>query len=414
MIARLAALALGLATLLAGAPPAAAATSTKELAAQLRRSPVVVDPSLAEAVPAAPRRAVLRAIKAAPYPVWVVLVPLTPGDRYGGDASRFLRVIHGRLGRDGLYVTADDRLLTHMAVGIDDEGPDLNQASTVGNFESRDFDEPQIAKVRRFVEVLSAPDLAARFERTEARLREQRETFSPPPPATTADDGDGDGGNGWLLPVGVLTALGAGSALVHRRRRRHARPAPDDGPLIPVRVFAHAHTAEAGELREHIEERLLAFADRIDRTAGPSSGAAQERQGHALDAYAAARRVLASDPRMVDLVGALVLVEDGSHALAAAEALEAGRPAPGPAVLCFFHPRHPGQTKPVDWKQGLTVPACGTCRAALRTGHRPPDTLLDEGRPWFETDSVWARTGFGVFEPDLAERVSRGELRRRG
>jgi len=414
MIARLAAVAAGLAALLAGAAPAAAATATQDIAAQLRRSPIVVDPSLAEAVPAAQRRAVLRAIEAAPYPIWVVLVPLTPGDRYGGDATRFLRVIQGRLGRDGLYVTADDRLLTYMAVGIDDDRPDLFQASTVGNFESRDFDEPQIAKVRRFVEVLSAPDLAARAERTEERLREQREQFSPPPPATATDTGDGDGGDGWLLPVGVLAALGAGSALVHRRRRRHARPAPKDEALIPARVFQHAHTAQAGELRDQIEERLLAFADRIDRAGRPPSDAAQERQQHALDAYAAARRVLASDPRMVDLVGALVLVEDGSDALADAEALAAGRPARGPTALCFFDPRHPGETKPVDWKPGLTVPACGSCRAALQTGHRPPDTLLDDGRPWFETDSLWARTGFGVFEPDLAQRVSRGELRRRG
>jgi len=417
MIRVLLALAVVVAAVLCGAAPAAAATLPKDIAAQLRDSPLVVDPSLAEAVPAAQRRAVLRAIKAAPYPVWVVLVPLTPGDRYGGDASRFLRVIHGRLGRDGVYLTADDRLLTYMAVGVDDEQPDLYQASTVGNFESRDFDEPQIAKVRRFLEALSAPDLAARFERTEDRLRRQREEFdSRPPPPPPGDDGDSgsDSGSGWLLPVGVLAALGAGSALVHWRRRRHARPAPDDEPLIPARVFDHAHTAQAGELREQIEERLLAFADRIDRAGVPSSDAARERQQHALDAYAAARRVLASEPRMVDLVGALVLVEDGSRALAAAEALEAGRPAPGPAALCFFDPRHPGATKPVDWKPNLTVPACGTCRAALRTGHRPPDTLLDDGQPWFETDSLWARTGFGVFEPDLAERVSRGELRRRG
>jgi hypothetical protein len=414
MITRLSALAIVLAALVCGAPPAVAATLPKDLAAELRRTPLVVDPSLADAVSAAQRRTVLRAIEAAPYAVWVVLVPLTPGDRYGGDASRFLGVIHGRLGRRGVYVTVDDRLLTYMAVGVDDGHPDLHQASTLGNFESRDYDEPQIEKVRRFVEALRAPDLAARFERTQTRLREAREEFSPPPATTTADDEEGDGATGWLLPVGILAALGVGSALVHWRRRRHARPAPRDEALIPARVFEHAHTAQAGELREQIEERLLAFADRIDRADGPSSEAARERQQHALDAYAAARRVLASDPRMVDLVGALVLVEDGSRALAAAEALEAGRPVPAPAALCFFDPRHPGSTKPVAWKEGLTVPVCGTCRAALRTGHRPPDTLLDDGRPWFETDSLWARTGFGVFEPDLAERVSRGELRRRG
>ncbi len=413
MICRLIGVAVALAALLAGALPAAAATLPKDIAAQLRRSPLVVDPSLAEAVPAAQRRAVLRAIEAAPYPVWVVLVPITAGDRYGGDAGRFLGVVHGRLGRDGVYVTVSGRLLSHRAFGVDDEHPDLNQASTVGNFESGVYDEPQIAKVRRFVEALRAPDLAARYARTEARLRRQREESLAPPPPAAADGEEQDGGVGWLLPVAVLTALGAGAggALVHRRRRRHARPAPADEPLIPARVFQHAHSAQAGELREQIEERLIAFADRIDRTGTPASDTAQERQQHALAAYAAARRVLASEPRMVDLVGALVLVEDGSRALAAAEALEASRPAPRTAPLCFFDPRHPGSTLPVDWPGGLTVPACATCRAALRA-NRPPDALLDDGRPWFETDSLWARTGFGVFAPDLAQRVGRGELRR--
>ena len=416
MIARLAALITGLAALLAAAAPAAAATLPKDIARGLRQSPLVVDPALAEAVPAAQRRAVLRAIDAAPYPVWAVLVPITPGDRYGGDASRLLDVVHGRLGRDGVYVTVDDRVLTHAAFGIDGEQPDLNQASTVGNFESRDYDEPQIIKVRRFVAALSAPDLAARYARTEKRLREQSERFSRPPPATAADeDADGDGGgNGWTVPVGILTGLAAAAVAVRLvRRRRHARPAPPDEPLIGARVFAHAHTAQADELREQVEERLVAFADRIDRTGTPENEAAQERQQHALDAYAAARRVLASRPEMVDLVGALVLVEDGAHALAAAEALEAGRPTPRVAPLCFFDPRHPGSTKPVDWKGELTVPACGTCRGELRAG-RPPDALRDDGRPWFETDSLWARTGYGVFEPDLAQRVGRGELRRHG
>ena len=59
------------------------------------------------------------------------------------------------------------------------------------------------------------------------------------------------------------------------------------------------------------------------------------------------------------------------------------------------------------------MPACQACRNDLRAG-RPPDALRDDGRVWFETDSLWARTGFGVFEPDLAERVLRGELTRPG
>ncbi len=378
---------------------AVAATLPKDIAAQLRRSPLFVDPALAEAVSPAQRRAVLGAIQAAPHPIWAMVVPLTAGDRYGGDPGRLLDVVHGRLGRDGVYVTVGERVLTTAAFGVDESDPDLNQAGTVANFESANYNEPQITKILRFVEVLRDPNLSARAARTEARLRALNGRSSLPPLRATAARtmapaaaGCSPSSRGWLV-------LGGGALLHRRRRGRHARPAPDDEPLIPARVFRHAHTAQAGELRTQIEERLIAFAERADRAGAPSSDAAAERQQHALDTYAAARRVLAAEPPMADLVGALVLVEDGTRALAAAEALAAGRPVPAPVPLCFFDPRHPGSTKRVAWERGLSVPACAPCRAALRAG-RPPEALLDDGAAWFETDSLWARTGFGLFDPD--------------
>jgi len=409
----LAGLLCALVALLVAATPAVATMSPKEIAAKLRRSPLVVDRSLEDAVPKAQRDAVLIAIRKAPYLVWVVFVPLTPGDRYGGDGARFLDVIRGRLGRDGLYVTID-QVLTTRDFGIDDAHPDLFYATQVGQFGTDDYQEPKIEKLRRFVEALSLPaaELTTRFEETQARMRATREAVDGPA-SSTADGDDGDGG--WLVPVliglGVLLAGLVAFRLL--RHRRSARPAPPDEPLIPARVFEHASTAQAGELRDQIEARLLEFAERIDRTPTPERPDAQEHQQHALDAYAAARRVLKERPEMVDLVGALVLVEDGTRALATAEALEAGRAAPGSSRLCFFDPRHPGASKLVDWERDLRVPACQACRNDLRAG-RPPDALRDDGRVWFETDSLWARTGFGVFEPDLAERLLRGEQTRPG
>ncbi|MCW3012286.1 MAG: hypothetical protein JWO90_2690 [Solirubrobacterales bacterium] len=139
----------------------------------------------------------------------------------------------------------------------------------------------------------------------------------------------------------------------------------------------------------------------------PDRPEAQERQQHALDAYAAARRVLQGRPAMVDLVGALVLVEDGSRALAEARALEAGTGVPRASRPCSFDPRHPGATQAVRWERDLDVAACPACRA-----ERAPNALLEDGRPWFEGDSLWARTGFGAFEDDLPQRVIRGELKR--
>ena len=401
-----------LVVLLGAAAPAVAAMSPKEIAAKLRRSPLVVDPALADAVPKAQRDAVLIAIRKAPYPVWVVFVPLTPGDRYGGEGARFLDVVQGRLGRNGVYVTID-QVLTIRDFGIERDHPDLLSATQIGQFGTDDYAEPKIEKLRRFVEALSLSEaeLARRFEETAARLSALRDESSPSAPGSP---GSPDDGGGWLLPLLIGLGVVLAGLVTFRvlRYRRSARPAPPDEPLIPARVFEHASTAQAGELRDEIEARLLEFAERIDRTPTPERTDAQAHQQHALDAYAAARRVIQDGPEMVDLVGALVLVEDGTRALAAAEALEAGRPAPGPARLCFFDPRHPGAAQLVDWERGLQVPACEACRRDLRAG-RPPDALRDDGRVWFETDSLWARTGFGVFEPDLAERVLRGEQARR-
>lgn len=406
----LAGLVCALVALLGAAAPAVATMSPKQIAAKLRSSPLVVDPSLEDAVPKAQRDAVLIAIRKAPYPVWVVYVPLTPGDRYGGSGTRFLDVIHGRLGENGVYVTMDT-ILTTRDFGIDAEHPDLFYAMEVGQFGTDDYDEPKIEKIRRFVEALSLPEaeLATRFEETTARMRAVNEAVNP-----SSGSSDDEGG-GWLVPalIGLCVLLAGLVGFRVMRYRRSARPAAPDEPLIPARVFEHAATAQAGELRDQIEARLLEFADRIDRTPTPQRPDAQEHQQHALDAYAAARRVIKDRPEMVDLVGALVLVEDGTRALAAAEALEAGQAAPGPSRLCFFDPRHPGAAKLVDWERDLRVPACQACRNDLRAG-RPPDALRDDGRVWFETDSLWARTGFGVFEPDLAERLLRGEQTRPG
>ena len=210
-------------------------------------------------------------------------------------------------------------------------------------------------KVRRFVEVLFAPDLGARYANTEARLSARRR--APPEPARPTEEEPEeeaeDGGGGGLLAGGAALALvAAGGTAIARRRRQHAHPAPDDAPVIPARVFEHARTAQAEDLREEIEQRL-----------------------------------------------------------ATAQALADGRPAPPPASLCFFDPRHPGRSRPGRWERGLRVAACPACAADLRA-HRPPEALLDDGCPWFEADTLWARTGYGAFAADLPQRVIRGELRR--
>ncbi len=397
--------------LLVLAPAQAHAATPSEVTAALGKAPLFVDPALADAVPAAKRRAVLRAIEAAPVPVFVALVPLTKGDRYGGDGRRFLDVVHGRLSENGVYVTAEEGLLKQSGFGIDEEKLQLSKASTVGNFESEDRDQPDIEKVLRFVKALGAPRLDARAQKVRDRLDARSGSYSVGPVRVDRGSRSNDDGAGWLGVLLVLAGLLVAGGLVLRwRRGRHARPEEEE-PLIPRRIFEHARSAQAEELREDIEEQLVVFSEEIDKRPTPRTPGGTSAQQSGLDAYTAARRVLQSDPGMVDLVGALVLTHDGARALAEAQALEAGRNPPRPVRLCFFDPRHGAATGEIARGFAVSVPACAECRRALQAGGAP-SPLLDDGEPWFESDSLWAKTGFGVFSDKLATRVLGGELRR--
>lgn len=398
--------------LLLGMPVQALAATPEELTAALKEAPFYVDPALADAVPAAKRRAVLQAIEKAPIPVFVAFVPLTAGDRYGGDGERFLDVIHGRLGQDGVYVTAEGGLLRYDVYGIDREKFEFSKASTVANFEADDRDEPDIDKAVRFVGAIDDPRVVARAEKINERFEaEAAERDASPlrPFGSASREGEGGPGVGVVL-LAVVVLLVLGGLVVRRRRRRHARPAEEE-PLIPRRVFEHARSAQAEELREDIEEQLVAFSEEIDARPTPRTAGGTAAQQAGLDAYTAARRVLQSGPGMVDLVGALVLTHDGARALAEAQALEAGRKPPRPVRLCFFDPRHGAAVGVVERGFAVAVPACAECQRALRAGGSP-SPLLDDGEPWFERDSLWAKTGFGVFSDKLATRVLGGELRR--
>jgi hypothetical protein len=128
--------------------------------------------------------------------------------------------------------------------------------------------------------------------------------------------------------------------------------------------------------------------------------AAPQPSDEAFDLYSAASKAEREARTAVDSVGALILAEDGEAALA-------GRPRP---KRCFFDPEHRGATTTTRWRLGdeeAEVPACGRCAEALRDG-RAPDALGDRGEPYFKRDSVWARTGFGAIDDELAARVLAG------
>lgn len=399
-------LALVLAAALSASPPAAQAARPVEVARALQDGPLYVDATYADTVPSATRRSLTRRLRALERPTRLILAPVVPGDAAGGDASTLVETVSRRLrdagvDADGDYLVVDDGFVTGVTVrggGSAGGGP----AQTVAYlFNGRDttaanFERPIGETASLLVDELGRP--TADVTKDLDRVREQSEE--------AADRADGSGAP-WVL-VGLLVLLVAAATALIVRRRRGALVADGPLPVIPDRVFEHARAARRADLREDADEQVLALAEVLDRQPVPDEPAAQEAYQEALDAMTGARRRTTPEASTVDLVGVLVLVDHARRALARAGALDAGRRVPNPAPLCTLNPLHGRAATGVGWGVDLRVPACEACATALRDG-RAPDALRDGDRPYFEGDSVWARTGFGALADDLVARVSRGE-----
>jgi hypothetical protein len=243
--------------------------------------------------------------------VFVALVALVPGDAYGGDARAFLAALHQRLDQAGIYVTVSDRILTARDFGHDDSLASL--AAAVANLEGA-YREPATTTVTRFLAALRDPNLRARYD------REQGRSFPSTPVA------DREGGGNWIAPVVALVVLLLAGGLAIARRRRRARPARQEAAELPAGVFARAQEAADDDARAAADHETLALAEALGRTPVPERADAQDAYGRALDAAASARRILAHARGTGDLVGALVLAQDGRLALDEAQARTAGRP----------------------------------------------------------------------------------------
>ncbi|CAB4922000.1 unannotated protein [freshwater metagenome] len=392
---------------------AGADTTPAQVARALERSSVYIDPALDGQISPTATGRLKRAVEASGERVFVALVPIVDGDRYDGQVRTFLAALRSRLARDGIVVAADGRYLRvdERRGGRQVRRQEVQDAESLANYADEggeSYDRPLLERVERFLANLrqSPQRLAARVAADERRKAETSRAFRRREQDRRAG-ADEDGGFP-LLVVGLLVVgLAVGAALVLRRRRGATAV---DGPLpvVPARVFEHARAAQRAELHEDADAELLALATLLDEQPVPRGERAQDAYQRALDAYTAARRRSVEDASTVDLVGVLVLVDLARGELATAAALEAGGRPPARVPLCTFHPLHGRSARTVRWERGLRVPACAACSAAVRSDGTP-DALRDGDRPYFEGDTVWARTGYGAFADDLVERVSRGE-----
>jgi hypothetical protein len=399
------------------APPAAApraaaviAAPGQQVAAALRKSPLYVDPSLSAAFPPSVRASLLRQIRKAPVPVFVLAIPLVSGGQWpSGD--QLATVVHNDLGRPGVYITLDAEISSDIDAftwpsdpqGIDAAPYHAADAAQAANL-AQDMQNATVPdKLIRCIQLISNGQAVAADNAAQRQLNQDE----PTPSASGQPSGGGSGALLITLIAIVVAVLGVGALLLVRRRRR---PSPF---VTPHAVFAAARNATESELREQAQQQVIELGELVERPGAPLSDAARELITRALDAYQAAGKVLDSASGLADLAGVLVLTHLGR---AAAVAAQAGQDTSAAFPLCFFNPLHGEGVREIHWRalgerRTLDVHVCQECADATAQ-HRLPDVLTDQAGgqavPYYEVDpdrSVWAATGYGQFGADLVQRI---------
>ncbi|HYI17856.1 MAG TPA: hypothetical protein VD836_04060 [Solirubrobacteraceae bacterium] len=363
-------LALGL-----GVAPARADERVNAMARALRADPVFVSSAAIRSVAPAQVRALRRAVAAAPVPTFVVVAP-SFGDEPGlGTFHGLPDLLHDRLERDGIYLAVDLGPSAHaQAFGVEPRFELDGLTSAV----YRDRPDAGPGEAARYALALVTTGRRAPV----ARIPD--ETVRPAPVVAA---GVGAGALGFVV-AGWPWVAGW-------RRRRRERPAA--AQLAGAAAPSLAPALDPRSLRDQAHGDLAALSAALAAAEAPPPAA--------FDGYAAASKLLedADEDDALSLVAALELTRR-------ADATLGGRPR-GP---CFFDPRHGVAKTHTRWRLGdeeADIPACRSCARRVAKG-RAPQALQDSGRPYFERDTLWARTGFGALDDGWAARVLAGEARR--
>ncbi len=374
------------ALLLLAAPSANAAEDRDPWLGQLARAlsddPVVVSDSVTRAVSPRELAGLRAAVRAMPFPTRVAILSGPPRnfDTGGPDLFELPELLAGAVDRPGLYVVAEvDE--TDLYGSIHATAIGVRPRVAPSDIE-RALDQDVAEDARAVTRIRYGLRLAVTGERPLRGVAERALDKRIAAREARRDRVDTENAvAAGFLGGGALVGFAIPTVLWWRRRPRgHAQSAPR-------------------ELREPGAEAAASAADAVARLAA-SITAARQPPDLAFELYSAASKADREASTPIDHVGALVLAEDGAAVLA-------GRPRP---ERCFFDPGHGGATTQTRWRQGVAeaeVPACKRCAEALRAD-RAPDALADRGRPYYERNTIWGRTGLGSIDEKLAEHVLAG------
>jgi hypothetical protein len=394
----------------AGPTPAERA---RQIAAALVKDPVYIDPVYAPALPAAKLADVRTKAKALGYPVYTIVLPLSPSDGFQGKERNVITLVMDALRKPGLYVVVDGggRFPWYEIKDVPKLDEKILSPARDRALDDTGYDAGPTEVLARFYELLAGPPLPATTPK-----REGAGTRS-----TGSDSDPEDGVSGGVLAFGIILAvlaiLVALGLWIGLRRRGSAPAIAAPRREKPFRIPPHVAATVAAERRRRLTRETTAELTELgsELAALPTvAGDGLRHQQLALDAHDAAGRVLDASRDLVDVVGAMVLLDQGRRELELAKAVADGRKAPVVQPLCAFNPLHgraSGRPTRVE-SDGATVtlPLCADCRQALKRGVAPKSLPGDDGPYWHGHD-LWARTFFGALGDDLSAAVTRGEYR---
>ncbi|MFE9373125.1 hypothetical protein ACFYM2_25625 [Streptomyces sp. NPDC006711] len=354
------------------AAPAMAASGASDVADQLKKSPVYVDPGAASQLSPAQADALAKKIKDADKPLFVAVLPNSAA--YPKDS--ILGYLRTDTGVTGLYAIR------------------LGDAFTSGA--DRKVMPPQA--VKNLNSAVRAPgtgeDAATQLNAFVDKALPQMRGHAPASWGGGSHSGGGVN-SGALIGVGaVLVAGGAGAyALVRRGRRKKAEE----------------ERAALQRLQVVVDEDITAFGEELDRLDfHPAEAGADDAMRadyeRALDSYETAKSLMAKAERPADVTGVTQALEDGRFSLATLAARREHRPLPERRAPCFFDPRHGPSVEDATWTPAggapRQVPVCLADATRLRDGQDPMvrEVDTDQGRrPYYDAGPAYGPWAGGYF-----------------
>ncbi|WP_370615954.1 hypothetical protein [Mumia sp. Pv 4-285] len=379
--------------------------------ASLDETGVYVDPSMSSQITAAQVAEIEQNVAATEEPTYVIAYPLSHDDEFSGRAVDLLATVHDHNPQPGVYLATDTSFGEARLEGKAWDTTTRDYTAYKATFAAEHEHPTNLGdQLVAATEMLADGTTEATYNEEWAQYEKEQESSTSSSSSSSSYD---DGGSTGLIVAGSLTLaiVVVGVALARSWRRfkveRGDLPARGKAFALPPSVVERVRDAHDSALIARADREILALGELID--AADLNGSSDAWQA-TLDSYDLAKRARGegAKPDVLDVVGAIVLVERGVAALAAAE----DGTAYVPSAPCYLNPLHgsaTGRSTLTSASGKVTVPLCETCRRDLKAKRRPD--ILDvvrHGKPVHYFDSgvePWASTGYGALDPDLVTRL---------